>query len=331
MYRLEDIYDRLNTGNPGAKRSGGFVEPATGPGSTGRTLDEVMAKAPAVDAGAAEASHVLDGKKYWGLKSGEWGTRSGTMPNRGEVVLVPGTSWTPIPQGYHDGTGYVRYDTDLVSANIRAGVEIFSVTGNTAVVDTSSGDAVAGDIAVGKKAWVDGVEITGTGAGGGSAVVPRTGQQTSYGDRDDGQLQKGAVWPVPRFTNNNDGTVTDNLTGLVWLQRANVFGQQSWSQALVYCNNLDSTDYAWLSDGSIPGDWRLPNVRELQSLVDYSEASPALPDGHPFDSVVAAGQYWSSSIWVNNLNSAWQVQMSDGGVNRSMRTYTLYVWPVRDP
>jgi len=269
MYKLEDIYNRLNTGAQGAKRSGGFAEPAAGPGSTGRTLDEVMAKAPAVTVGAAGATNVLSGKRYWGLKNGEWGMQMGTMANRGGVVLVPGSQWTAIEEGYHDGTGYVRYDTDLVSGNIRAGVEIFSVTGNTAVVDTTSGDATAGDIAAGKKAWVDGVEITGTGSGSGSvAPVARTGQRASYGDRDDGELEKGVAWPNPRFTNNGDGTVKDELTGLVWLRRPDVFEQRSWSQALSDCNNLDSSDYTWLSDGSIPGDWRLPNIRELQSLID---------------------------------------------------------------
>jgi hypothetical protein len=331
MYRLEDIYNRLNTGVQGAKRGAGFVDPASGPGSTGRTLNEVMAKAPSVTAGAAEAEHVLDGKKYWGLRSGQWGTMTGSMTNHGGVVLMPGTQWTAIEKGYHDGTGYVRYDTDLVTGNIRAGVDIFGVTGKTSVVETSSGNATAGDIAAGKKAWVNGVEITGTGSGSGSAApVAWTGQGTSYGDRDDGELMKGVTWPNPRFTNNGDGTVTDNLTGLVWLQRANVSGQRSWSQALLYCNNLDSGDYAWLSDGSVPGDWRLPNVRELQSLIDYSETNPALPDAHPFDNVILS-EYWSSSIYAPNTVNAWRVGLGDGIVYRNLATYTFYAWPVRDP
>lgn len=54
----------------------------------------------------------------------------------------------------------------------------------------------------------------------GGAPVPRTGQTTSYAPGDDGDLQKGVAWPVPRFTDNEDGTVTDNLTGLIWLTNA---------------------------------------------------------------------------------------------------------------
>ncbi len=57
-----------------------------------------------------------------------------------------------------------------------------------------------------------------------AAPVPRTGQTTSYAVRDDGALQKGVAWPTPRFTDNNNGTITDNLTGLIWLKNANCIG-----------------------------------------------------------------------------------------------------------
>ncbi|UCE55232.1 MAG: hypothetical protein JSV31_07260 [Desulfobacterales bacterium] len=60
------------------------------------------------------------------------------------------------------------------------------------------------------------------------APVAKTGQTDSYADCDDGDLEKGIVWPVPRFTDNEDGTVTDNLTGLVWLKNANC--QLFWSK-----------------------------------------------------------------------------------------------------
>src|SRR5262244_923009 len=52
------------------------------------------------------------------------------------------------------------------------------------------------------------------------APVPRTGQTTSYAAGDDGALQKGVVLPTPRFTDNNNGTITDNLTRLIWLKKA---------------------------------------------------------------------------------------------------------------
>jgi hypothetical protein len=79
MYTLEDIYNRLNAGTAGTKRTGAFTEPSSGPGSTGHTTDDIMGKAPSVDnTNGAGVADVTTGKKFWGLKSGEWGTRTGT-------------------------------------------------------------------------------------------------------------------------------------------------------------------------------------------------------------------------------------------------------------
>jgi hypothetical protein len=50
------------------------------------------------------------------------------------------------------------------------------------------------------------------------ARVPQTGQTTLYAEGDDGDMQAGVEWPTPRFTNRGNGTVRDNLTGLLWLQ-----------------------------------------------------------------------------------------------------------------
>jgi hypothetical protein len=61
--------------------------------------------------------------------------------------------------------------------------------------------------------------------------LPATGQTSSYGTNDDGALQNGVTWPSPRFRDNCNGTVTDNLTGLIWLKNANCFGVQ-WTAAL---------------------------------------------------------------------------------------------------
>ncbi|HEY6999536.1 MAG TPA: hypothetical protein VH851_16480 [Candidatus Binatia bacterium] len=54
--------------------------------------------------------------------------------------------------------------------------------------------------------------------------VPRTGQTTSYATGDDGALRKGVVPPSPRFSDNANGTVIDNLTELIWLKDADCFG-----------------------------------------------------------------------------------------------------------
>ena len=77
MYTLEQIYDRLNAGTAGSKMST-FTEPNSGPASTGHTLDDIMGKAPEVNANGASVGDVAAGKTFWGLTSGEWGPRTGT-------------------------------------------------------------------------------------------------------------------------------------------------------------------------------------------------------------------------------------------------------------
>ena len=52
------------------------------------------------------------------------------------------------------------------------------------------------------------------------------------GTGQDGEIQAGVPWPNPRFTDNEDGTVTDHLTGLIWLKNGNPFGTRNWDQAL---------------------------------------------------------------------------------------------------
>ncbi len=160
------------------------------------------------------------------------------------------------------------------------------------------------------------------------AAVPKTGQETSYATGDDGDLEKGVAWPTPRFTDNGDGTVTDNLTGLIWLKDANCPNEtKTWADALTYCNGLASGSCG-LTDGSVAGDWRLPNVKELPSLTDFGSSLPALPSGHPFTGVQAY-YYWSSSTYVVDTSHAWNMSMGDGTVRGYNKSNVYYVWPVR--
>ena len=192
--------------------------------------------------------------------------------------------------------------------------------------------ALVGGSAVGAE---DGFYVIG---GGGSASVPKTGQTTSYATRDDGALQKGVAWPTPRFIDNGNGTVTDKLTKLIWMKKANAFDTKNWADALTTANGLKSGDAGTgLTDGSKAGDWRLPNVRELQSLIDYAFFNPALPntlgtgkwaEGNPFQGVQSS-YYWSSSTDVNNTTYAWAVAFNVGNVLFGDKSGGGYVWCVR--
>ncbi len=181
MYTLEDIYNRLDTGAAGAKRTGAFTEPSAGPASSGHTLDEVMGKAPTADnTNGAVAAQVLEGYTFWGLTSGAWGLSTGTMTDVGPQHITPGTTAQTITEGYHNGAGSVAGDADLAAGNIKKDVEIFGVTG------------------------------TYEGGGAYPALVPETGQTPTVPFNpapagSDGALQKGVPWPNPRFTDNSDG------------------------------------------------------------------------------------------------------------------------------
>jgi hypothetical protein len=160
------------------------------------------------------------------------------------------------------------------------------------------------------------------------AYVQKTGQTTSYATGDDGDLQKGVAWPSPRFTDNADGTVTDNLTELIWLKNANhPNSAETWVNAVTYCNNL-ADDGGELTDGSVAGDWRLPNVHELISLMDFSQYDPPLPIGHPFTNV-QSNYYWSSTTYAQGPSSAFAVYMFNSLINPIGKYDTFNVWPVR--
>jgi hypothetical protein len=155
--------------------------------------------------------------------------------------------------------------------------------------------------------------------------VPATGQTTCYDSTgaipcpgttgQDGDLQQGVPWPDPRFTDNGDGTITDNLTKLIWLKIANCsdLGPKKWAESLAAVNLLASGQCG-LTDGSIAGDWRLPNVRELHSLIDFGQSEPALPAGHPFTNF-QTNRYWSSTTFNFFYPYKWIVEFGSGQVD----------------
>jgi hypothetical protein len=167
---------------------------------------------------------------------------------------------------------------------------------------------------------------------------PKTGDTYTNSNvtGEDGELKKGVDWPSPRFTDNTDGTVTDNLTGLIWLENANCpSASRTWSNALSDVTQLNTDGTMNANDcgdtsngGSHQTDWRLPNVRELQSLIDYGQSFMALPSTTPF-SGVQAYYYWSSTTFEDHPDYAWLVSLDFGRVDDRVKTDIYYVWPVR--
>src|SRR3990172_2422389 len=139
------------------------------------------------------------------------------------------------------------------------------------------------------------------------AELPRTGQTTCYdtagavvacaGTGQDGEIQAGVPWPDPRFTDNTDGTVTDNLTGLMWTKDGNApepaacspGTEKTWQEALDYVACLNTNAYLGYTD------WRLPNVNEFDSLVNAGPPNMATWLNTQGFSNVQSNIYWSST------------------------------------
>ncbi|MDP8248266.1 MAG: DUF1566 domain-containing protein [Candidatus Tritonobacter lacicola] len=212
-------------------------------------------------------------------------------------------------------------------------------------------NATVADVATGKKffctqsgSW--GVQ-DGAASGGTNYGLPKTGQQTSSGTGDDpdysdpagpdiGYPRGTGSWTAynadgGRFTDNGNGTVTDNATGLMWEQKtpSNNTDGYSFVDALDYCENQIGTDGTYAGHD----DWRLPNLMELMSLFvfknpgqyfDYT-AFPNTP-GYPDTT-----DYWSSTNRLNDSSSRFSVEYSGGvpAISSSGNNSPLYVRAVR--
>jgi hypothetical protein len=179
--------------------------------------------------------------------------------------------------------------------------------------------------------------------------IASTGQKTCFdsvgnvisctGSGQDGELQIGAAWPHPRFIANPDTTVTDAMTGLAWAPSGNVLaardpkwekmgtafdGAVTWQHAFHYVAKLNAERYLGHDD------WRLPNFKELASLLNYGEAnSAAWLNDQGFTRAQDMDYYWCSTSFPANAVYAWAIDLKFGYVHRFKKTHHHFVWPVR--
>ena len=278
MFTLNALYHRLNDGNPGSKRTDNFTQPSSGPASTGHTIDEIMAIAPSTNTFGAIPSQVLAGTVYWGVMADAWGEKTGSMPNRGAVAITPSATQQAIQEGYHNGSGSVAGDADLVTGNIRAGVNLFGVAGKTEVVDTTTGDAAAGDILSGKKAWVDGLERTGTIAtrtlSGATQTVAAgyyaaTTLSTVDADLVKGNIRAGVnLFGVAGKTEVVDTTTGDAAAGDIrsgkkaWVDGAEITGSIATRTLSAANQTVNAGYYAATTLGAVDTDLAASNIAE---------------------------------------------------------------------
>ena len=160
---------------------------------------------------------------------------------------------------------------------------------------------------------------------GPNVVLPRTGQWKCHvtdgrtrdceGSGEDGELRTGRPWPEPRLVPSKQG-IEDRLTGLIWHPEPGLqSGLVSWPEALELV--------ASLGEG-----WRLPNINELDSIVDCGRFAPALPGAHPVQQ--SAPAYWSSTTSMFEPDWAWALYAEHGAIGVGQKAGRhFWVWPTR--
>lgn len=167
-------------------------------------------------------------------------------------------------------------------------------------------------------------------AGSATFSLLKTGQTFCYDDSgatnnvvpcagtgQDGDLQKG--FAMKSYTDNGNGTVTDNNTGLIW-QKDDDLAVHSFQEALSLCNS---------NAAALPGStWRMPNINELQSIVDYTTSSPAI--NFTYFPLAQSDNYWSSTTFSSGLDTrAWYINFGNGNTAAITKSASMLVRCVR--
>ena len=230
--------------------------------------------------------------------------------------------------------------------------------GTLRIIDFPTEQCVASEVAI---AWNQAGPASPTGATGATGATGPTGATGATGATG----PTGSPAPVAdpacfsntsRFTDCGNGTVTDGVTGLVWLKNANCTSA-NWKAANDFAAALVSGQCG-LTDNSSAGQWRLPTVQEWMMQIrynasfnyeqDFSMLKPSCgPDvaiantagtgcwteGNPFSGVQTDEWYWSSSAYAGSPSTgAYGAYLyGGGGVEGSSKSHNFHVWPVRGP
>jgi hypothetical protein len=157
---------------------------------------------------------------------------------------------------------------------------------------------------------------------------------------------------VNRYVDCGNGTVTDTVTGLVWLRDSSCLGVADWASSATRAARL-STGVCGLTDGSSPGQWRLPTLAEWQATVaravsmGCTHQGPGLPpaltndagtaclsDGPTPFAGVEPGGFWTLAVDEQHPNNAWVVSLIGtihGFAYPALKSFVLPAWPVRRP
>jgi len=165
----------------------------------------------------------------------------------------------------------------------------------------------------------------------GESLLPKSGAGILYGYildiKEDGSTQRGLSWPIPRFCVTAE-TIIDNMTGLIWMRNANIAGTKNWRGSLDFITSLNSANAGTGTAGY--HDWRLPNVNEALTLINYGNSQPAVwLKNQGFTNVQTT--YWTSTTVAYNdwTTNAWLMFTEFGEVWSTHGKANYHsVWPV---
>jgi len=176
-----------------------------------------------------------------------------------------------------------------------------------------------------------------------SVNLPKTGQTKCYHQDgyeltdcadtgQDGDIQAGVDWPVPRFTDNGDGTITDHLTGLMWLKDAECISSGNginWQDALDKAAQFNQDPaslncYQYNYQALSYTDWRVPNINELESLVHAGKAVQHIWLGDNGFYNPIASDLWSSTTNNSGKSWAWVLDLGAGEIRAADKSAAAY-------
>lgn len=131
-------------------------------------------------------------------------------------------------------------------------------------------------------------------------------------------IRGGQVPTLDNFINNDDGTITDTETGLMWQSMSATAPDLNWEDSITYCENLTLAGY---------NDWRLPSRNELYSLVHHGAKEPTIDTQYFPDTL--SSYYWSSTSLASNSINAWPVSFLYGGFYKFEKSDAYQVRAVR--
>lgn len=283
--------------------------------------------------GAVTWQHAIDYIDFLNSGAGTGGCKDWRLPNINELKSLANygesniSTW--LNTRFNNSTA-ANYWTSTTSASepVYAWTLDLSAGGLYYKINSDNNPKTSGTRHVWPVRGSSSLQKTGAGPISGYTLVPG----------EDGTSRFGISWPSPRFYNNGNNTITDNLTGLVWSKDANLSngynphmiaadanGQVKWQAALDYIKYLNEDLYLGYSD------WRLPNINELESLtVNLGTADiKAWLENQGFSNVDAY-YYWTSTTCEASRDHAWSINLSEPSIGPlGKEGWDVHLWPVR--